>query len=41
MRDKKFQKIWGKFPEAFSANRQERIERSLVSEDSHQISLLR
>jgi hypothetical protein len=41
MRDKEFQKILRKFPEHFSANRQERIERSLVSEDFHQISLLR
>jgi hypothetical protein len=40
MRDKEFQKILGKFPEDFRANRQERIERGFVSEDFHQISLL-
>jgi hypothetical protein len=41
MRDKEFQRILRKLPEHFSANRQERIERSLVSEDFHQIPLLR
>ena len=41
MRDKKFQIILGMFPEDFNANRQERIERGLVSENFHQISLLR
>ena len=41
MRDKEFQKILRKFPEDFTANRQERLERYGVSKNSHQISLLK